>query len=290
VSTGSVLRLGALALIWGASFLFIKVGVQGMHPTLVALGRIAIGAAVVVVLLGVRRVSLPTGGREWLRLAFVGLGANTLAFTCIALGEQRISSALAAVLNATTPLFTALVAVYVFRTEVMTIRRAAGILLGFGGVAAIVAPGARGVGGSVAGSLLIVAASAAYGIAYSFQKRFVTSPPFRAAAGQLLCATGGAAVLAALTARGAPFVLTLPRALAVTTLGALGTGIATVIFLRLVADEGATTALFVTYLVPFVSVVLGRVVLDETLRWNAYAGGAVVIAGIAIAETKTART
>lgn len=286
----SAARLAALSGIWGASFLFIKVAVGGMHPTLVALGRIAVGAAVVVAWWTVRRDrSRPAPLGEWPKFAVMAVVGNMLPFTLISSAEQHITSALASILNATTPLMTALAAVFVMRVESMTPIRTLGVLVGFSGVATIVVPGAELGAGHLWGPLMVVAATACYGIAGTFARRFITSSPLEAATGQLALATVGMGAVAVLSVRGSPISLTPARALSVVALGALGTGVGWVLYLRIINDESATTASLVTYLVPIISVVLGRVVLGEALRWNAYVGGLVVIAGIALAEGRFAR-
>lgn len=282
-------RLAALSVIWGASFLFIKVGVEGMHPVLVATGRVGVGALVVVVWALAGRHGWPAGRRAWMHLAFMAMFANVLPFTLIAWGERYITSALASVLNATTPLMTALASVLVLRTERMSAARALGVLLGFAGVAVIVLPGSKLSGVSLWGPLAALGATSCYGVASAYAKRFLRGGHLANAVGQLVLASIGATALAAVVAPGTPLHLTPARVAAVATLGALGTGFAWVLYLQLIHDEGPTTASLVTYLVPFVSVVIGRVVLSESLRPNAYLGGAVVIAGIAVAEGRPGR-
>lgn len=279
-------RLLLLAVVWGASFLLIKVAVAGMHPALVSFGRVAVGAAVVVVILVVQRVRLPSTRSEWAKLGVLAVFANMVPFTLIAAGETQISSGLASLLNATTPLWTAIVASTLIRTERMTLVRSLGIALGFAGVAILVVPGSSVGGGSVAGSLAVIAASASYGLAASYTKRYISTDPLPNAAGQLIIATAGMAAVVAVLAPGHPPALTPIRVAAVATLGAVGTGIAWIVFHRIIREEGATTASLVTYMVPFVSVVLGHLVLHESLRWTAYVGGVIVIAGIVVAERR----
>lgn len=285
----SAARLALLALVWGGSFLFIKVAVEGIHPALVAFGRCAVGAAVVVAWAAATRAPMPSETAVWGKLAVMAVLGNVVPFTFIAAAEREITSALASVLNATTPLMTAIASMVLIGRSTMSRRRAIGVAIGFAGVAVIVLPDAR-IGGGLRGSMMMLVATAAYGLASAYARRFVTLPPVETTAGQLLLAAAATAAVSSLVAVDAPFELTLRRALAMVALGALGTGLGWVIFLRLIADEGANTASLVTYLLPVVSVIMGRLVLGETLRWNAYVGGIVVVSGIAVAERRASTT
>ncbi len=196
----------ALAAIWGSSFLFIKVGIRELHPLYVALGRVAAGMLTLLVILAFLRQRLPTGVRVWAHLTFVGAIGVALPFTLFGYGEQRISSMLAGIWNATTPLIALPVAVLVFRTERMTARRAVGLGLGFVGVLVILGVW-RGVGGpELIGQLMCFGAALCYGIAIPYQRRFLAGRPesgVALAAGQLVAATALLAVVAPLVA-GAP--------------------------------------------------------------------------------------
>src|SRR5215212_8541022 len=136
-----------LAAIWGSSFLFIKVGVREMHPAYVTLGRVGSGALALLVALFATRDRLPRSGRIWLHLNVVSVVGVVLPFTLFGYGEQRISSVLAGIWNAATPLIVLPVAALVFRTERFTARKVAGVLLGFVGVLAVLGVW-QGVGGS----------------------------------------------------------------------------------------------------------------------------------------------
>ena len=127
----------ALAVIWGASFLFIKVGVSELHPLYVTLGRVLTGMVTLLVVLAVTRDRLPRDLRLWGHMSLVGVIGTALPFTLFAYGEQRVSSTLAGIWNATTPLVVLPLAVWIFRTERMTWRRAVGLGMGFVGVLVI---------------------------------------------------------------------------------------------------------------------------------------------------------
>jgi drug/metabolite transporter (DMT)-like permease len=283
----SAIRLVLLACFWGASFLFIKVALRGLSPVQIVLGRLALGAAVLLIVVALRREPLPRSLIAWWHLAVAAVVANIVPYFLFGWGEQRTTSALAGVLNATTPLFT-LVFALATRTEPRTTAvRAAGLLLGFVGALVVLAPWRAGTGpGSLSGQAACLLAAACYGVAYIYMRRFLTGrgfPPLALAASQLTAATVLLALVAPVLAR-QPITLTGDVVGSILALGALGTGIAYILNYRLIADEGATAASTVTYLLPIVAVVLGILALGEPLTWNAFVGTALILAGVALAE------
>lgn len=215
-----------------------------------------------------------------------------LAFTLFAYGEQRISSTLAGIWNATTPLLVLALAVLVFRTERMSPRRVIGLAMGFVGVLVILGVW-RGVGGgALTGQLMCFGASACYGVAVPYFKRFVAGGPEAGtaiAAVQVLTATALLAVVAPLVAGAAPdpTELSLDVVGSMLALGALGSGIAFVINTRNIRLAGASTSSMVTYLVPIVAIVatlLGILVLDERIEWFQPTGALIVLTGVAISQ------
>ncbi len=282
----SLARLVLLACLWGSSFLFIKVAVEGFSPILIVAIRMLLGAVVLLALVAARRERLPATRRVWVSLGVAALVANVIPYFLFGWGEQRVSSATAGVLNATTPLFTVFVA-FISRTERVTVAKASGLAMGFVGALLIFAPWhSTGLAGSTTGRLACLLAAASYGVAYVYMRRFLTGrgfSPLALAASQL---TVGAALagLATPVMNHEPITLTLPAVASVLALGTLGTGVAYVLNYRLIQDEGATTASTVTYLLPIVAVLLGAVVLNESIGWHTLVGTAVILLGVAIAE------
>ncbi|HEX2043352.1 MAG TPA: DMT family transporter [Acidimicrobiales bacterium] len=276
-------RLVLLAGIWGWSFLLIKVAVAGMTPTTVAGIRVALGAGVLLAVVRARGLSLPRDRRWWRHFAFVALTGSAAPFSLLAWGEQHISSALAAVLNASTPLFAALFATVLLR-ERLRPPQVAGLALGLVGVAVVAGLGGEDVTGSgFGGKAAAVGAAVGYGISLTYTRRHLTPlPPLVAAAGQLVMATVLLAPLALVTTVRQGLAVTPTRALAVGVLGVFGTGLAYVMVYRLIADIGSTKASVVTYLVPVVAVAVGVLFLGEDFSLRLLTGGAVVIAGIAL--------
>jgi len=272
-----------LGAIWGSSFLLIKIALHDMSPLEIVGGRVAVGALVLVVLIRMRGLSLPDTATMWRSLAVLAIVSNVIPFGLITWGEEHISSSLAAILNSTTPLFTAGIAAVVIPEQRMTVLRAIGIVLGFVGVGVIVGLDA---GGNAAGQFAVLIAAASYGVGLVYTSRRVSGriTPLSASTAQLLLATLFMLVPAGVDAATSPPALAFDSAAAVFVLGAFGTGIAYVLFFRLIHDVGPTSASFVTYLIPLFGVVLGRVFLDEPLGWNALVGGLLVIAGIGVSE------
>jgi drug/metabolite transporter (DMT)-like permease len=278
-----------LALIWGTSFLFIKVGVRELHPLWLTFGRVATGAVVLLIVLAVTRDRLPRDPKLWAHMLVVAALGVSAPFTLFGFGEERVSSVLAGIWNAATPLVALPLAALVFRTERMTRARAAGIGVGFLGVLIVLGIW-RDVGGSqLTGQLMCFGAAMCYAVAIPYQKKFITGRTGSGvsfAAAQLLVALAQLAIIAPLVAGAppAPTSLSLNVVLSVLALGALGTGLAFVLNFRVIRVAGASTSASVTYLMPVVATLVGVVVLGEHLLWNQPVGALVVLTGVAISQ------
>lgn len=275
-------RLVALAFIWGWSFLFIKVAVEGLTPTTVAWGRIAFGAAVLQVILRHRGHRSPRDPVLLRHFAFVAVVGNMMPFSLLAFASEDITSALTAVLNASTPLFTAIFAAAALGERFRPVQLA-GLIVGISGVSLATGLGASDVhGSSLTGALAAVAAGCCYGVAFTYMRRNLTGiPPVVAATGQLTTGTILLAPFALVTSLQDGFSLTPTRAAAVVVLGAIGTGFAFLLNYGMVAELGATRASLVTYLVPVVAITVGVLVLGEPFEWRLLLGAALTIGGIA---------
>jgi drug/metabolite transporter (DMT)-like permease len=275
-----------LSAIWGTSFLFIKVADRELAPLQVVLARIAFGAAAVLVVLLMRRERLPSEKRTWGHLAVLALVSNVLPFSLIAYGETHISSVLAGLWNATTPLFTLLIALGVLPEERPTRRRIGGLALGFAGVAIVLGPWSGFSGASLEGSIAVAGASICYGLSFTYLRRYVTVQPdsgVSLVAGQLLCAT---AIMIAATVlfTSVPPRLDAEPTFSVLALGVFGTGLAYVLNYAVVSRAGATIASTVTYLIPLFATACGVVVLEEAVSWNEPVGALIVLTGVALSQ------
>jgi drug/metabolite transporter (DMT)-like permease len=210
-------------------------------------------------------------------------------FTLFGYGEQRVSSVLAGIWNAVTPLVVLPVAVLVFRTERMTARRAIGLLTGFVGVLVVLGVW-QGVGGAaLTGQIMCFAAAACYGLGIPYLRRFVAGRPesgVALSATQLLLATAQMAIVAPLIAGAPPAPTSLSGEViaSVLALGALGSGLAFVVNLRNISLIGASAASTVTYVIPVFAVFIGVIALDEHVSWYQPVGAVVVLAGVAISQ------
>ncbi|HTW84002.1 MAG TPA: EamA family transporter [Candidatus Sulfotelmatobacter sp.] len=287
--------LAVLALVWGSAFFFYKLLDQAQLPpfTIVA-GRVGVAALVLVpvVLLSGRR--LPTTPRALGAFVLLGLLNNVVPFSLIIVSEKRLDSGLAAVFNATTPIFTALIAQVMLHDEKLTPARIGGILLGLLGVVLLMGPSAlRGFDLTSLAQLASIGAAISYAIAIVYARRIrpLGIDPLVLTCGQLIAATAIALPLALglehpreqLTA------LAAPEWWAWLGLAIPGTAIAYVIYFRIMTTAGATNAASVTFLAPIVAVLLGTLVLGEHPAPTTLAGMLVIFAGQAVLDGRTAR-
>ncbi|MEV4317513.1 DMT family transporter [Actinocrispum sp. NPDC049592] len=282
-SRGTLIRMMVLALVWGSSFLWIKFALQSFAPAQLALLRIALGTAVLLVMCWISRDRLPRGGKVWAKLAVAAFFGNSLPFFLFGVGEQTVDSGVAGVLNATTPLWAVLIAVLLRDERKLFSVRMLGLLLGFAGTLLIFAPW-QSHGLASWGALAILAAAASYAVAYIYIARQLSgrgSTPIALSAAQLVPATG-LSVLALPIGGFAPVTLHPWSVIAVVILGVFGTGVAIAVNYRLIADEGPVTATTVGYLLPVVSVLLGAVVLHEPVTLRVIAGMVVVLVGVGL--------
>jgi drug/metabolite transporter (DMT)-like permease len=217
-----------LAAIWGCSFLFISIGVRELHPAYLALGRVVAGALVLLIILAIKRESLPREPRIWAHTFVLGAIGSALPWTLFGYGEQRVPSLLAGIWNGITPLVVLPIAVLVFRTEKFTLQRVVGLLLGFVGMMVVLGAWQLHGGADLNGQLFCMAAACSYGVAIPYQKRFIAGSKLSGtalSAGLLLCATVQLAVVAPIVAGHAPpmpWSLSLEVVASVVALGALG--------------------------------------------------------------------
>jgi drug/metabolite transporter (DMT)-like permease len=270
----------ALSLIWGASFMFIRVADREFDPWALVFFRVLLGAAVLVpvALSSLGRGSFVQARAAWLWLVVVGLVNTAIPFMLFAWAETRIDSSEAAILQAAMPIFTVLIAIR-FLQEKVSGMRWVGILLGFAGVALLV--GSPGQGGTLA-ALAVVLAAFCYAVGSTLSSRFLRdTEPLVTAAGTTVVATVAVAPLG---------LVHLPDSVpgwketwSVITLGVFGTGLAYMLLFALIRSAGPSRTSLVTYLIPGIAVVYGAVLLGEPLRTISLAGLALILGGVALA-------
>ncbi|MEV6596944.1 DMT family transporter [Actinoplanes sp. NPDC051346] len=291
MSRSSLARLVLLALLWGSGFLWIKLALRGFSPTQIVLIRLTLGALVLMPIALARGMRLPTGRTTWAHLFVAALVANAIPYTLFGVGERTVGSNVAGVINATTPLWTVLVAFLAGTDRSVSLRRGAGLALGFAGTLLIFTPWEAANEIASWGGLAILAASASYGISYVYMGKFLTNrgiPPIMLSATQL--SAGAALMVLALPLGG----LVAPHwrfdaVASLLILGFLGTGLAYVLNYRLIGDEGPTAASTTTYLLPVVAVVLGALVVKEAVTLPMIAGMVVVLGGVALVQRRPGR-
>ena len=272
-----VVLLLTLASIWGASFLFIKLGVDEVEPAVVVLGRLVVGVAVLVPVV-LLRGAIPDLRAMWIPCVVLGALNNAVPYWLIAFAETRIDSGLAAVIQAAAPILTVVLATRIDPSQRVRGLRLVGVAVGFVGVALLV-----GVqeGSQLVGALAVLGTATCYAVSVLYAGRTVRSfPPLEVAIGQL-----GVGMLLALPFGLAQLPSEAPPAKAVAAivaLGALSTGVAYLLYFTLIARAGAARAILVTYLVPAFALVYGTVLLDEPVTVSALVGLVLILGGTAL--------
>jgi len=270
-----------LSLLWGGAFFFSKIALDELRPFSVALVRVTIGAAALWCVLLVTGQRMPASPRLWGQFALMGLINNLIPFSLIFWGQTQIASGLAAILNATTPLWTVLLAHWLTQDDRLTSQRIAGVLIGLAGVAVMVGGAAMGgLGLNLLAQLAVIGAALSYAFAVIFGRRFRGLPPLVPAVGQLTCSTLMLLPLVALL-DGPPAALPgTTTLLALLGLGLLSTALAYNLYFRLLATAGATNVAMVTLLIPVSAVLLGTLFLGEQIEPRHYAGMALIALGL----------
>lgn len=283
MGTTEWLLLLTLSVLWGGSFFFYKILVATLPPFTVVLGRVGLAALALNLFLVARRDPMPRRAGLWGAFAVMGVLNNAVPFTLIAYGETHISSGLASILNATTPIFTVLTAHVLTSNEKLSAGKMLGVVLGLAGVAVLVGPEAlHGLGkAGLRGEAACLLAALAYAFAAIHGRRFKGIAPMKVATGQLTAST---AVLVPLSlAVDRPWTLPAPSLdtwLAFVAFALLCTAFAYMIYFRILASAGATNVLLVTLLVPVTALLLGALVLGERVSGGSLLGMALIGLGL----------
>ncbi len=283
----------SLSVLWGGSFFFAKVAIGELGPLTVVFARVALAALALDIVVVATRTNPFRRDAPWRAYFVMGFLNNVLPFSLIFWGQTQIASGLASILNATTPLFTLLVAHFLTQDEKIDAAKVAALLAGFAGVAVLIGPERLVDGSSAWGELACLGAALSYAFAGVYGRRFkiLKIAPIEAAAGQVTAST--VLILPIMLAVEQPWTLpTLPSLAvwaALVGLALLSTALAYILYFRILAAAGATTLLLVTFLIPVTAVLLGAAILGERLAPRHFAGMALIGAGFAVIDGRIAR-
>lgn len=287
-----IIQFVAMGLIWGSSFLFMKVALRGISFGQLAWSREILGAITLGIVMLVLRQRLPRDRVVWLHFVVIALTNAVIPHLLFAWAEQYVSSSLGSIYNSLTPIATALMATLVFRVERLGSGQIAGVVVGILGVLLIIGPWRyAALTGDLAGQIACLVAATSYGFAIGYLRKFISHRPIPGTTVAFMNVGTSAAIMLLLT----PVLAVGPVRLdplivaCVILLGALGTGIAYLWSVNVLRAWGPTGQSTVTYVIPVVGVVLGVAVLGESLSWNEPAGAVIVLAGILLAQGRILR-
>jgi len=284
----NLLLLWGLGTLWGSSYLFIKVAVAEVPALTLVFGRLAVASIVMWILLRVLGLSMPRKGQMWGVYAMLGFFGTAVPYSLISWGEQYISSGLASVLQATTPIFAVLLAHFLTHDERISAVKVLGVAIGFAGVAILMLPDLRqGVRANLLGQLAIVGSSLCYAwTAIYVRSRLRGQPALVSTTGQMTM--GAVFMLPASLLVDRPFDLSpsLPALASWMGLVVLGTLLAYGIYFTLIERTSATFATMVTYVIPVNALVLGALVLGESLSWTVLGSLALILVGVLLVRSE----
>ncbi|MYT99084.1 MULTISPECIES: DMT family transporter [unclassified Streptomyces] len=286
------IRFAALSLIWGFSFLLIKVGTQGFAPFQVTLGRLLAGTAVLAVAMAMRRERLPRSPRTWGHITVAAFFLNALPFSLFSYAELTIPSTLAGICNATSPLWGMALSVVALSEDRPTRRRVAGLGVGFLGVLTVLGAWQGFSGLDLPGTGMALLASFSYAVGWIYVRRTLAgtgSSTLTLTGSQLFVGTLQLAVVTPVFTS-APDTFPVLPTLSMLALGSLGTGLAVLLQYGLVQEVGPTTGQMVTYFIPVIATAAGVALLGEQLTWNTPVGAVIVLAGAALTQSRPSTT
>jgi len=284
-----VLQFMGMGLVWGASFLFMKVALDGVTFYQVAWSRLVLGGLTLGLIVLLTRSRMPREPVVYLHFLVIAVTNCVIPHLAFAWAEQYVSSGLASIYNAVTPITTALMVTLAFRVEKLNRGQLLGIAIGIAGVVVIIAPWQHdGFSGNLAGQLACLLAAVCYGFSFGYIRTFLSHRPIPGASFAFLNIGVAGAIMLLLT----PVIAWQPVRLdpgivaSLLTLGVLGTGIAYIWHINVLRAWGPTNASTVTYITPVVGVLLGVLVLGETFSANQPLGAVLVLVGILFTQQR----
>ena len=279
-----------LGLVWGSSFLWIKIAVEEIGPFTLVAFRLLFGLVGLLIIMRLRKQSFPRDRKTLLAFLFMGVFNTALPFTLISWGETKIDSSLASILNGTVPLFTIIIAHFWLHDDKITLPRIAGLIVGFAGIVVLVSRdlGPAGVfNGDILGQLAVLAASLCYATAITFSRRHLRGQPPLVQATMVILIADTLLWLTTPIVERPLHVPILPITwFALAWLGLLGSCLAYLLFFYLINAWGPTRASLVTYVFPVIGLLLGIIFLGEIADWRLMIGSLLVVAGIVVVNLK----
>ncbi len=285
ISSQNWLLLLLLSVLWGGSYLFIGIAVKELPPLLIVFARVSIAAAVLLPLHFLLIGRLPRDPNTWLAVGGMGILNNVVPFTLIVYGQNYISAGLASVINATTPLFGALI-MAAAAVEALTARKVTGLIFGLLGVVILRGVGLADFNQEAIAILAVLLASASYGVSSLWAKKMLVGiPPVTSATCQLICSSVTMGVLVYIFANPGQYLAVSAKTwVALAALAIVSTATAYLIFFRIIASAGASVVLLVTMLIPISAIFLGTLFLDEVLSFHEIAGAITIGFGLLIID------
>jgi drug/metabolite transporter (DMT)-like permease len=278
----------ALGVVWGCSFIFIKLGLEFLTPVGVAFGRVSLGALTLVFWARFKGIELPKDKKIWIHLWVVALLLNVIPGVLFAFAETKVTSILAGIINAVTPLMTLLAIMIAFREERPKNYQVTGLILGFLGVLTVLGAW-KGLGANPIGAVLaLLLAVSCYGISFPYSRKYVL--PYKLKSEALAAAQVSMGAITLL-----PFYLMdgiakdqyrVGPVIAMIVLGVFGSGFAYIWNFKIMEAAGSAIASTVTYVTPVVAVIVGIIFLGESIVWNEPVGAVIVLLGAAIGQQR----
>ena len=274
-----------LSIFWGGSFFFVEIALRDFQPFTLVFLRVTLAALILICVVYIRGQRMPASLRLWGAFLVMGALNNALPFSLIVWGQTRIDSGVASILNATTPIFTVLLAHMFTSDERLTVRKFFGVLIGFLGVYIMLKPELKdGFSWRGLGQLAVLGAACLYGFAGIFGKRFKETSPVVNSAGMLICSSLMMLPLAILIDSPWSFSPSLESVAAIFCVAIISTVLAYLLYFRILAAAGATNVLLVTFLIPISALLLGVGVLGEVIKVLEYVGMGCIFLGLIVID------
>ncbi len=274
-----------LSIFWGGSFFFTEIALRGFEPFAIVFLRVVLAASILVGVVHLSGQRMPSSLRVWGAYLVMGALNNVIPFSLIVWGQIHIDSGVASILNATTPIFTVLLAHFLTSDERLTIRKLLGVIIGFFGVYVMMQPELKdGFSWRGLGLIAVLGAAISYSFAGIFGKRFKQTTPLVNSAGMLTCSSFIMLPLVLITGA---FNSSQPSAANITAifgLATVSTVLAYLLYFRILSSAGATNVLLVTFLIPVSALLLGVGVLDEVIHVMEYAGMGCIFIGLIVID------